>query len=248
MKRLISIVCLATAGILHTAAKAQTAGAVTQLTTDHARHPWALRQMLFVLRDRPKMARYPVGDELRWVLQGDEIWQWAAARFAGSGTGFWIGWDEDPPSDDFEADHFYRWDRGWIRILDDSKEKAKSQGLAFEEQWEKLVFEFFNQENASGFSELWEAALKGRISRDDYIIGNARLEHVACRKTLDFYSTIWVRWCGKTGFTTDAEVWTRNFMPKFEDWIRQYPRGSKYPWKVYGGYFDTAETSRRAKK
>lgn len=193
--------------------------------------------MLWLLRDRPAMAQYPHGNEMRLVSQSDDIWQWAAGRFAGRGTGFWIGWGQDDPDGKFEADHFYGWDRGWIRLRELDSASSGS-GSAFERLWFWLVFEFFNQENAAGFARLYQSATKGRISKDDFITGYAKLEYEALRKVQGFYKSVWVPWCRKSGFMSAPAIWRHNYVARFEDWIARYPRSSEYPWKYYGAYYD----------
>jgi hypothetical protein len=208
---------------------------------DLSKHPWALRQMLWLLRDRPDMARFPIGDQLHWVVQDHEIWRWAAARFAGAGTGFQIGWGEAEPDGIFDADHYYTRERGWIRIR--KSPAGQPRNTAFESQWQSLVFEFFNQENAAGFGQLWEQALAGSISSEKFVTESARLEHRALAKCQDFYSKVWKPWCQKSGFKSDESIWIHGFRASFDEWLAQYPRDFEYPWKVYQRYYQDARDS-----
>lgn len=197
-------------------------------------------QLRRMLKDRPEMAR--------GLTEDDELFQWAARKFAGEDVPTWIKWQNTSDITDFDA-----WHRvpghdtpGLIFVCKvhgpQSREREGSL-LTFEELWLRAAYEMHNIQSQREFHELWDQAVAGTITRDEYILGCARLEYGAWLRTRVFFIDTYYPWAKKRGLKT-TERWWLNVPDTFDKWIVHYPRESLYPWRYFGSAYDDAAVSR----
>lgn len=85
------------------------------------------------------------------------------------------------------------------------------------DKWASVVYEMFNLENGSDFTELSEAAVKGFLDADQYAAECVVLEFEATKKTRDFFlehplpksnheRDTWYNWCTTEVDTLEAYV------------------------------------------
>jgi len=193
-------------------------------------------QLRRMLRDRPEMAR--------GLTEEDELFQWAARKFAGEDVPTWIEWQNmsdisdfdawhQPPDEDTPGQIFVR------KVHGPPSRMTWGSAPSFDELWMWAAYEMHNIQSHREFHELWDRALAGTITRDEYILGYARLEYGALLRTRVFFIEIYYPWAKKHGRMT-TEDWGLDVPYTFDEWIAHYPRGLRYPWRYYGNAYDGA--------
>ncbi|HUE72470.1 MAG TPA: hypothetical protein VMP01_16420 [Pirellulaceae bacterium] len=198
-------------------------------------------QLRRMLSDRPDMAR--------GLTKDDELFQWATRKFAGEDLPTWIEWEGSSDITDGVACHWppHRGKPG--RIFVPQKQRSLGQQSAdsshiFDFLWSRAVYELHNIQSHEEFKNLTVKANAGTITRNEYILSTARTEYEAVLRTRVFYVETYHPWAQKRGLTTNPQNWRLNCPSTFEKWIAHYPRGSSYPWGVYGDQYDDATAAR----
>lgn len=170
----------------------------------------------------------------RYIRPHDRIWTWAVRKFAGEDLSGPMDWDAGSPYHKATADHVYPCgsERGYIRI------KKISGRFSFEQAWARAIFELHNIASYEETRKVIRKAYSGRLNKNAFILEMARVEFKAVLKTEKFYQDIWMPWAGQRGFLHYPADWYVGVPGKFEEWIRHFKKGSRYPWKVYSDFYD----------
>src|SRR5207249_1958620 len=99
-----------------------------------------------------------------------------------------------PQGAEFSADHFnpYGDEKARIRIRKESASGTnRGRLLSCEELWACVVFEIENLRNHKACIALYEMAIKGQVTREQWILENSRLEYEALRRTSSDYVRLW---------------------------------------------------------
>jgi hypothetical protein len=201
-------------------------------------------QVQRMLRDRPSMSAK--------LAPGDELFDWAARKFAGEDVPTRIRWQAHSSDKEADAHHHVPFDGAvgaiYVRPTH-GPHSNKPQGSAktFDELWAEAAYELHNIQSHRGFGDLHERAIAGKVTRREYILASARLEYDALLRTRAFYVEVYYPWAKKHEIDTDPENWRLTLPSRFEDWLAQYPPEWVYPWQVYGGYYDEIVEWRIAK-
>jgi hypothetical protein len=197
-------------------------------------------QLRRMLKDRPEMAR--------GLTEDDELFQWAARKFAGEDLPTWVKWQNTSDITDFDAWHRVPGHNtpGLIfvgKVHGPQSGEREGRLLSFEELWLRAAYEMHNIQSQRESHELWNQAMAGTITREEYILGCARLEYGAWLRTRVFFIDIYYPWAKKRGLKT-TERWWLNVPDTFDKWIAHYPRESLYPWRYFGSGYDDATVYR----
>jgi hypothetical protein len=203
------------------------------------------RQVAQMLVDRPAMSAYTTRDgEERRVTEKDWIWQWAAAHYGQMINGERVAWDRREPdkSHFFSAEHYIPrpGSVGLIRIRNYVQNReGETRPAAFEELWSTFSFEMLNTLNASGFLEVYNRALHGNLSRDDWVRGYTMLEYKTELKHIDFFQSTWVPWAKQNNYPYDKTIWHLDIPRDYEGWIQKYKSSANDPYlRFYQDYYD----------
>jgi len=190
------------------------------------------QQVQKLLIDRPRLAKV--------LLKNEPIWPWVVRQFAGEAAGQRIYWNSSALNDkdfDYDADHSAPepGEPGYIRLR---KTDKYGQPMAAERLLAALVFECYNINNSPAFDRVYQAALKGNLSQDQYIEQNAQIEFEAGRKTATFYHTIFEPLARKRHYNTAPLYWEAESPATYAAWRAQYTDRTGYPWSFWGKYYD----------
>ena len=193
------------------------------------------KQVERMVADRPQMKQY--------VQKGDSVWQYCARQFAGEACGQKITWNPDPPHppDDYDADHQYPTDtqQGYIRIRRLSGAGAmRGKERNGEDMWQNAIFELNNIRSAKQFDRLFEDALAGKLSKEQWIKGNTQLEYTAYRNSVRIYRILWLPLMRSKGIASNPDLWWPDLPDTYEAWIALYTDKSSYPWDSWGKSYD----------
>jgi hypothetical protein len=199
--------------------------------SDLERGKTELRRML---RDRPEMKRH--------LSEDDELFQWAAKKFAGEDLPTWIEW-QDRWETESEACHMPPDDKspGWIfvkNIRSSRLQQLANGSQAFDTLWLHAAYELHNIQGHEEFNRLYEKVYAGTITRDEFVLGMARTEYGAWLRLRLFYIEKYYPWARNWGIDTDLVAWGLDTPSTFDEWVSQYPRGYSYPWQYYGEFHD----------
>ena len=188
-------------------------------------------QVLQMLADRRVMLEFTTEDGF--------LVRWAIRMFAGEFEGRRIYWNNTPPPGEVVAQHSVASADSPAAIQLAGRRAADGTPLGFEELWASCVFELFNIQNAEGFRAVDDAAAEDRITREDYILENFRLEIIASEKTRFFYCRDFLVWAEDVEFVSEPHQWYVTVWGDLDNWIEAYSDRSEYPWSVYGEAFDS---------
>jgi hypothetical protein len=192
------------------------------------------QQVERMVKDRPEMARY--------VRPTDPVWKYCQRAFAGEAIGQRVYWDSAlPDTDETAAEHMgpVGNDPGYIRV----REKyatgfQKGTPLTCEELWSSAVYELENIRGTKGFDALYKLACDGKLTREQWIRENTKLEYGACRRTAKLYRTLWLPVAKARGNPTVGTEWFADAPSTYEGWISLYTDPNGYPWNDWGRYYD----------
>jgi hypothetical protein len=192
-------------------------------------------QMARMVKDRPEFARY--------VSKEDTLWQFCVCAFAGEAIGEHILWDNTlPEAETYRSESLgpYKGHLGFIRIrnnYDSGEERGRS--LSCEELWSCAVFEIENIRNHKAFMALYDRALDGKLSREEWIRGCSRLEYNALQRTSKDFAKLWRLLAKTRRVTITGSFWGLDIPATYEEWVSLYRDPNSYPWDVYGAYYDS---------
>lgn len=187
-----------------------------------------------MVKDRPEMGRL--------VFKTDAIWQFCARGFGGGAIGETVLWDSTLPEEKgYECDNSgpINGRKGFIRIrkIHDWAE-TRGQPLSCEELWSCAVFELEDLRNHAAFYALYKLALKGQLTREDWVRENSKLEYGAYRRTAEHYRALWCPLARARQLSQTPELWGADCPPTYEAWIIQYTDPNGYPWDSFARYYD----------
>ncbi len=191
------------------------------------------QQVQRMAADRPELKRN--------VSQADPLWQVCARAMGGQAIGEPILWDSGLPEKGYESDHQgpFEGHKGYIRIQKyHDPGRASGQPLNCEELWALAVYELENIRNEKAFMTLYNMALQGQLTREQWIRENSRLEYDALRRTADRFWELWVPMARPRKISSTPVVWGVGTPDTYEEWIVNYRDPHSYPWDVYARYYD----------
>jgi len=101
-----------------------------------------------------------------------------------------------------------------------------------------FCFEVFNVENCKGFGTLNEAAARGTMPEEEYVINTLELEHTAILKVRKFYLDELLPKMRLDGIESDPSNWHASFPLSFAYFIRVLISGhSKETWDYYAKHY-----------
>lgn len=189
------------------------------------------QQVKTMIVDRPQLAKI--------LLKNEPIWPWAVRQFAGEAANERIYWSPGAVGGGFEFDSEQsppdRGTAGFIRLR---KIDEHGKPLAPNRLLAAFVFECFNIRGGPAFDSLYEEALTGALSKDQYIEKGTRIEFAATRKAADFYRNIYLPLAKKRHYELDPFYWEAESPTTYAAWRAQYTDRSEYPWSFWGKYYD----------
>jgi hypothetical protein len=196
------------------------------------------QQVTNMLSDRPKMSFYTdkagashnVGPE-------DEIWKWASTKFLGRDFGQSISWSSDVPDSSvkcFTADHDFA--KKFIRVASKYSCSGAEVIVPFDHLWKLATLELLNIEGAEQYRKIQKMALDCKLSKEDYIRENLKIQYNALVKQTIFYKNIWLPWATKKSVNSDARYWHAN-MEAFDVWYESLKKSSVPTEISYWVYF-----------
>ncbi len=194
---------------------------------------FGLKQLNRMLVDRPMMKHY--------AKVGDPIWNEAIEGFAGRTAGCRVNWNpEDLRNAPREsvANHTYPTASSKFCCVRLRGKDPRNKPYPADRLWSSLIFEFYNMSNAAEFDKLYEAAVKGRVSRADWIFKHTLLEYKALKRRRDFFVKTWQPFAVSHEVTTNPKNWCVDLPKTHSSWLAQYWDPKGYPWNFYGRYFD----------
>ena len=191
-------------------------------------------QVACMARERPELGHQ--------VSSADLLWKFCARGFAGEAVGERILWDSGlPKGDDHQSDHQspYRGRQGYIRIRKNLPAGIDlGRPLSCEELWSCAVFELENIRNTPAFNSLFEMALNGELTREQWIRENSELEYGALRRTARDFVQLWLPLARIRHFSTTPSLWGADVPRTYKGWILLYRDPNGYPWSVFGSAYD----------
>jgi len=202
------------------------------LTLDDKKH--GADQVATMLENRPVMnANW---DSVRWLIE------WTERQFAGESLAFRIDWNASDPQVSVAA-HYGPRDGKNAQIM---MRKAHLNGMPiqFEEQWRGVVFECFNLRNTKKFADLQSSAVKGEITKRQYVTRCVSLENQAKRLVRKFYVKRFLPWAIETGTKSTPGKWFCGDSTTALTIVQRSTDSSKYPWNSFGRRFDWFQVQR----
>jgi len=189
------------------------------------------KQLKAMLKDRPTMAEYS--------SPGDELWNWAARRFAGEGTGHQIEWN---PADPGQADaRCWRSQDGRtaaIQVRDLEESQALTPVEKFNRYWALVVFELYNLSHGAGKNlDTLSEAREGKLTREEFIVAELDQEMVAVQCSRMFYLKMFMPYMQAKGMSTDPHWWYC-FTFYLDDAARLKHYQSLPHWAFYSSFYD----------
>lgn len=190
------------------------------------------QQVKKMIVDRPQLAKI--------LLKNEPIWPWAVRQFAGEAAGQRIYWNSSALNDkdfDYDADHSAPepGEPGYIRLR---KTDKYGQPMAAERLLAALVFECYDIKSSPAFNRVYQAALQGKLSEDQFIEQNAHIQFEAGRKTATFYRTVFEPLARTRHYDTAPLHWEAESPTTYAAWRAQYTDRTGYPWSYWGKYYD----------
>ena len=186
-------------------------------------------QVRKMLNDRPALAEH--------IVSGDEVWTWAVRKFAGEDTGTLVHWNASDPSP-FEADsgNFRNDGHAQIRVAGVRADSSSEQKGSFERLWRCVVIELHKVAASETFRRIFQQALDGQISREEYILAICTTEDRSKQRTRAFYLKLFLPWMRSKNLSpTSANNWYcfeffRNDLARKAFWQRQRRWGYNSAW------------------
>jgi hypothetical protein len=190
------------------------------------------QQVQKLLIDRPQLAKI--------LLKSEPIWPWVVRQFAGEAAGQRIYWNSSALSDkdfDYDSDHSAPEanEPGYIRLR---KIDKYGQPMAAERLLAALVFECYNINSSPAFERVYQTALSGKLTQEQFIEQNAQIEFEAGRKTATFYRTVFEPLARNRHYDTAPLYWEAESPTNYAAWRAQYTDRKGYPWSFWGKCYD----------
>lgn len=112
------------------------------------------------------------------------------------------------------------------------------KGMDCSEAWTVFFYESYNIENTDEFKNLYKRAIRGEMTREEWVFENAKLEHAAADKFIIFAEDTLIPYFRSRGMKTDhINDYVSFFSLPVESWMMNDE--SSYPWNYWGKYYDT---------
>lgn len=203
------------------------------------------QQVETMLKDRPAMAQcLTIDGTIKKITSDDAIWVAAAQAYDQKIVGSTIDWDPSPLKlkPPIGAEHSDPWQGrpALIRLRIDLPKDGREMPASFEQLWSHCVFELFNVANDEQFLAIYQRALHGEISRQEWLDLNTRLEFTALVKLRNYFTETWKPWCDKNHVAYDPAIWLRGFSPNatYEEWFAAYIHSSSPYLPLWESYYD----------
>jgi tetratricopeptide (TPR) repeat protein/protein involved in polysaccharide export with SLBB domain len=171
----------------------------TPLSADAMRH--GERQLRQMLKDRKAMEKHG--------KLAEPLYQWAIRKCAGEDLGEAVFWNAGNPTPHVDGDNQRPMDEepGWIRVREEHGDGPELGRRSFEDVWCTAVFELYNIANSDDFQRLDRRALRGEVSRVQYVTETIRIESRAAEKTRSFYIHVFLPWAKQHKIATNPISW-----------------------------------------
>ena len=202
------------------------------LTPDDKQHGAA--EVASMIKDRQLLNAH--GESARWLIE------WTERQFAGESLGFRIDWNASAPKVSVAA-HYGPRDGNNAQIMS-RMTHLNGEPIQFEERWRGVIYECFNLRNTKSFEELQTLALKGELTKQEYVTQSVALENQAKRLVRKFYVTRFLPWAIETGVKTTPGKWFCGDSTTASTIVQRTTDPSKYPWNSFGRRFDWIQVQR----
>ena len=134
-------------------------------------------------------------------------------------------WDSTPPEGDKRSEFSF-----------DNKIRIK-KGMTPSESWTVFFYESYNIQNREKFEKLYRRAVKGEMTKREWVFENAILEHEAAEKFIIFAEDTLIPYLQDRGLETkNASDYVSFFNLPIEAWMSNDE--NSYPWNYWGAYYD----------
>jgi hypothetical protein len=111
------------------------------------------------------------------------------------------------------------------------------KGMTSSESWAVFFYESYNIENRKRFKALYEKALREGMTRREWVLENATLEHDAADKFVAFAEDTLIPYLESRGIETSSiDSYITFFKVPVESWMLSDE--NSYPWNYWGAYYD----------
>ncbi len=178
--------------------------------------------------------------EIKKIVEPQSVlWKWTVRQFAGEGLHQRIYWNAENMSDktfEFYAEHNSPTPEaaGYIRLRKNHKD---GKPVSADRLASGMVYELFNIQNSTAFDNYFESALAGKLTEEQWIESNTKLEFLAERKSAEFYRRIYLPMAKAKHFSTDPSYWGADRPDTYPAWRAQYTDKSEYPWSFWGTWY-----------
>jgi len=192
-------------------------------------------QVKWMVHDRPHLADL--------VTPGNSIWNWLRDAFDYSDDGEKLYWDPSPSP----ATEIYGGQTSFLGAskiifvhLDDKEKEGSHAGEEknAEELLETAVFELNNARHRKLMRSISLQVINGKLTRDQYILAVAGTEFLSSQGVKKFQTEVWQPFCARWQIRSEDWIWAPHQAATFDDWMKSFPPGSIYPYKVYGLQYD----------
>jgi hypothetical protein len=105
------------------------------------------------------------------------------------------------------------------------------------ESWTVFFYESYNIQNLERFKSLYKKAMNGEMTREEWVLENATLEHEAAEMFIAFAEDTLVPYLQERGMETSlATDYVAFFRLPVESWMMNDE--NSYPWNYWGAYYD----------
>jgi hypothetical protein len=134
-------------------------------------------------------------------------------------------WDSTPPGDSRKSEFSFD---NRIRI---------GKGMSPSEAWTVFFYESYNIQNRKKFEKIYRRAIEGRMSREEWVLENATLEHEAAEDFIVFAEDTLIPYLQDRGLETSyVDNYLTFFKVPVEAWMMNDE--NSYPWNYWGAYYD----------
>ena len=200
-------------------------------------------QVRTMLSDRKEMAFYKDKFGVTHEIgPDDEIWKWAAGKFAGQTLNMPIEWVPKPQHSGCALgdNNAGGGKKVRIRVVESFPcGKNADARLPFEYLWRIATFELLNTEGADQFKEIY-SDIKACVpmKKDEYVRRKLTVEYQAIRKLNNFYKSIWLSWATKNSVNFNPLYWGEDLKPleSWLDWLKNH--SERNGWHYHSDTYD----------
>jgi tetratricopeptide (TPR) repeat protein len=194
-------------------------------------------QVRKMLADRPAMAEH--------VTAGDQLWTWAARKFAGEDVGIPVDWDDTQPSKSLALSAANS-SLAYLQISSTRNDLPENPPCTSDDLWRFAVFELNNLIATKEFEQIDEQAASGKLTRDEYIYAKIRTEDSAMQLTRAFYLKTYLPWLrSKNILQTSPHEWFCDGFFSGDDPQQEIAMWRQQPhWSHYSAYYDLIQVGR----